>query len=224
MSLSQKLAQYYAQRAVEYEKIYLKPERQQSLDSLKSWVSATLSNRHVLEVACGTGFWTQGIAQTALSIVATDVNSEVLDIAQSKLIPSNKVRFIQDDAFSLQKAVDTNFTAGFAGFWWSHICKSEVERFLHRFHSKLLPGSVVVFIDNLYVEGNSTPISRVDEEGNSFQQRSLENGTIYEVIKNFPKESELKCILKPRAINIQYEQFKYYWSVSYTLANAKFVY
>ena len=93
MSSSQKLAQYYAQRAVEYEKIYLKPERQQSLDSLKSWVSATLSNRHVLEVACGTGFWTQAIAQTALSIVAPDVNSEVLDIAQSKLIPRNKVRF-----------------------------------------------------------------------------------------------------------------------------------
>ncbi len=143
-------------------------------------MSATLSNHHVLEVACGTGFWTQAIAQTALSIVATDVNSEVLNIAQSKLISSNKVRFIQDDAFSLQKVVDTKFTAGFAGFWWSHIRKSEVERFLYRFHSKLLPGSVVVFIDNLYIEGNSAPISRVDEEGNSFQKRSLENGTIYE--------------------------------------------
>ncbi len=219
MSSSQKLAQYYAERATEYEKIYLQPERKQSLDSLKSWVSATLLNHHVLEVACGTGFWTQAIAQTALSIVATDVNSEVLDIAQSKLIPRNKVKFIQDDAFSLQKAVDTNFTAGFAGFWWSHIRKSEVERFLHRFHSKLLPGSVVVFIDNLYVEGNSTPISRVDEEGNSFQERSLENGTIYEVLKNFPNESELKRILEPTAMNIQYEQFKYYWCVSYTLAN-----
>lgn len=219
LSSFQKLAQYYAERATEYEKIYLKPERQQSLSLLKSWVSNTFSRHHVLEVACRTGFWTQAIVATALSIVATDVNSEVLKIAQSKPISSSKVRFVQHDAFSRKKAINAKFTAGFAGFWWSHIPKSELERFLDRFHSNLLPGSVVVFIDNLYVEGNSTPITRVDEEG-SFQERRLENGTTYEVMKNFPTEIELKHLLEPTAMSIQYEQFNYYWGVSYNLANA----
>ncbi|HTD65456.1 MAG TPA: methyltransferase domain-containing protein [Candidatus Limnocylindria bacterium] len=78
------LAEYYAQRAPEYDRIYQKPERQVDLATLREFVAQTFAERSVLEVACGTGYWTQCIAATARSVVATDINDEVLAIAHAK--------------------------------------------------------------------------------------------------------------------------------------------
>ena len=41
----------------------------------------------------------------------------------------------------------------------------------------------MVYVDNRYVAGSSTPISRRDEFGNTYQLRSLKDGTHYEVLK-----------------------------------------
>ena len=210
------LTEYYAARAQEYEKIYLKPERQDDLAWLKTRLRSLLADHHVLEVACGTGYWTAVIAQTAAAILATDINPQMLALAKAKQLPPEKVNFLQDDAFSLHQ-VHGHFTAGFAGFWWSHLRKSEVKRFLTVFHAKLTVGALVVFIDNLYVEGSSTPIARQDEEGNTYQLRRLESGATYEVLKNFPEEVELRSLLAEFSERVHFERRKYYWLVWYHL-------
>lgn len=94
------LARYYAERAAEYEQVYEKPERQEDLHALRSLVSTAFKGRNVLELACGTGYWTQFIASAATSIVATDLNTEVLAIARSKPMGSCRMEFRQDDAYS----------------------------------------------------------------------------------------------------------------------------
>ncbi len=60
-----RLVDYYAKRASEYERIYEKPERQNDLEILRNLFRKTLAGRNVLEIACGTGYWTQVVAQTA---------------------------------------------------------------------------------------------------------------------------------------------------------------
>ncbi len=216
MSVRSELVKYYAERSQEYEKVYLKSERQQDIVHLKSLLRDLLRGHRVLEVACGTGYWTEVIAEVARSVVATDINPEVLSIAQEKQLPATKVKFVQADAFSLTP-VEGLFTAGFAGFWWSHILKSQLGQFLDVFHSKLAPGAIAVFVDNMYVEGSNHPITRVDEEGNTYQQRKLENGSAYEVLKNFPDEVEFQSILETKGCNLQYERLTYYWCLSYTV-------
>ncbi len=78
------ITSYYARRAAEYEKVYSKPERQQELAALRQLLPGWFTGRSILEVACGTGYWTECISATAESITATDINREVLDIAGSK--------------------------------------------------------------------------------------------------------------------------------------------
>src|SRR6202043_371464 len=68
------LAEYYQQRAAEYDAVYAKPERQQDLAQLKELLPPLVAGRHVLEIAAGTGYWTQVIAPAAASITATDLN------------------------------------------------------------------------------------------------------------------------------------------------------
>ena len=216
MSPASDLVRYYAERAHEYEQVYLKPERQHDIAQLRARLRDLLAGPQVLEVACGTGYWTAAIAGTAASIVATDINQAVLRVAQAKQLPAGKVQFVRADAFSLAP-VQGPFTAGFAGFWWSHVLKAQLRSFLHVFHAKLCPGARVVFADNLYVEGSNHPITRVDAEGNTYQQRRLANSTSYEVLKNFPDEAELRRVVGTSVSNVHYEQLTYYWCFSYTL-------
>src|SRR6266516_7390092 len=216
MKPASKLQDYYARRAGEYEKIFAKPERQADLTCLRKLLPGLFAGRDVLEVACGTGYWTPLISGSARSILATDINEEVLEIARHKTYPNHNVSFQIADAYTLANVTD-RFSAGFAGFWWSHIPKQRLPQFLDCFHSKLCPGALAVFLDNNYVEGGSTPIARRDSDGNTFQKRKLEDGAEFEVLKNFPTVTELCASVNSRADDVEVAQFKYYWCHRYTL-------
>lgn len=215
--MSEELQQYYSRRASEYEEIYQKPERQQDLARLKTLLGDLLRGQGILELACGTGYWTAVIADVAQSILATDASEETLAIAKSKVYPPNRVQFMLADAYALD-SVPGSFTAGFAGFWWSHIPKQRLSEFLHGFHRRLGDGAHVVFIDNRYVEGSNTPIAGRDEAGNTYQVRPLRDGSQYRVLKNFPSADELRGALGGLSRELVVSELDYFWCVSYRVA------
>jgi|SRR5438105_2450595 len=213
MSIEASMVGYYAERASEYERIYHKPERQLDLQRLRSFVESTFASNDVCEVACGTGYWTEILAHSAASVFATDINEEVLAIARSKRM-GQRVTFQREDAYALPLP-SQRFTAGLSVFWWSHVPNSRLHGFLRGFHRILSPGARVVFIDNAYVEGSSTPISRTDEHGDTYQIRRLDDGSTHEVLKNFPTESELRAAVDGLATEVRVEFLRYYWILSY---------
>jgi ubiquinone/menaquinone biosynthesis C-methylase UbiE len=210
------MEQYYSKRAAEYEQIYQKPERQHELEWLRSRIPAIFRDRTVLEVACGTGYWTQYIARTAAKVHACDINDSVLEIAREKPIPKGRVNFFKADAVSLE-GVPAGCDAAFAGFWWSHVKKSELAKFVQNLASKLEPGAVVAILDNQYAEGSSTAISRRDAEGNTYQLRHLANGEQHEVLKNFPTADELREAVRQVAREAHLESLTYYWLLVFHL-------
>src|SRR2546430_7051592 len=145
------LPDYYARRAGEYEKIYTKPERQADLASLRIWLREQLTGHAVLEVACGTGYWTQAICASAESIVATDINEQVLDIARHKTYTRDKVEFRIADAYT-PGGLSGDFTAGFSGFLGAHVSEQGVLCFLVCFPSKMRRNCVVRFFAHKYGE------------------------------------------------------------------------
>jgi demethylmenaquinone methyltransferase/2-methoxy-6-polyprenyl-1,4-benzoquinol methylase len=215
-STTPRLETYYDRRAGEYEKIYEKPERQHELEWLRHRVPELLKDRHVLEVACGTGYWTQFITRTARRVEACDINESVLEIAREKPIPPSRVNFFKADAVSLE-GVPSGCDAAFAGFWWSHVKKSQIAKFAANLGSKLEPGARVLILDNTYAEGSSTAVSRRDAEGNTYQMRRLANGEQHEVLKNFPTPQELIDAIGPVAAEAHLETLKYYWLMVATL-------
>ena len=207
---------YYAKRASEYERIYDKPERQHELAWLRERIPEVYRHRTVLEIACGTGYWTQYIARTARHVHACDINEAVLEIAREKPIAAGRATFFKADAITLQ-GVPTDCDAAFAGFWWSHVKKSELALFVKELSLKLQPGSRVAILDNTYAEGSSTPISRRDSEGNTYQVRTLASGEKHEVLKNFPSALELTEAVRPVAREAHLESLTYYWLLVFTL-------
>jgi demethylmenaquinone methyltransferase/2-methoxy-6-polyprenyl-1,4-benzoquinol methylase len=210
------LERYYSKRAAEYEQVYDKPERQHELEWLRHRIPEVLSGRTVLEVACGTGYWTQFIAREAEHVYACDINESVLEIAREKPIAAGRASFFKADAVTLQ-GVPPGCDAAFAGFWWSHVKKSGLAQFLNALAAKLEPGAVVAILDNSYAEGSSTPVSRRDSEGNTYQMRRLASGEEYEVLKNFPTADELAAAVRPIAREAQLESLAYYWLLTFRL-------
>lgn len=208
------MKEYYARRAAEYEKIYLKPERQADLRRLEGIVGKAFPGFNILEVACGTGYWTKFASASAKSILATDFNDEVLDLAKQKDYGGCSISFQKADAYTLEN-VPPGFDAGFHAFWWSHMPRRKIGGFLYAFHSRLKPGAPVLLMDNRYVEGSSTPLSRTDEHGDTYQMRSLEDGSVYEVLKNFPVADEMKAQLAERCRDIEITLLEYFWVANY---------
>jgi demethylmenaquinone methyltransferase/2-methoxy-6-polyprenyl-1,4-benzoquinol methylase len=85
-------------------------------------------------------------------------------------------------------------------------------------HDRLEPGARVVMLDNSYVQASSTPLSRRDEAGNTYQTRTLDDGSVHEVLKNFPTREQAFALLGPRAVDPEWVAFEHYWILSYTLA------
>ena len=207
---------YYAQRAKEYERIYDKPERQADLARLRTDLPALFEGETVLEIACGTGYWTPLIAARAKSVLAVDYAIETLEVARGKVCESNNVAFEHADAYHLP-AWPEKFSACYAGFWWSHIPVEKIDAFLTGLHARLAPGARVAFMDNRYVEGSSTPLARRDAAGNTYQERLLADGSRHEVLKNFPPEGELEARLERLGTEVRVILYRYYWLATYRI-------
>jgi len=209
------LVKYYKDRAKEYERIYSKPERQEELLSASNILQDLFNDKDVLEIACGTGYWTKSIANTATSILATDINEEVLAIAKQKEYPKANVLFERMDLF------DHHLTKKhqniFAGFIWSHIKKQDLGNFIKAMLSMMANNGTLVVMDNNYVEGSSHPVAKTDEFGNTFQTRKLDDGTFHLVLKNFPTETYFKEVMKEFSAETKFIDLKYFWIAVVTI-------
>lgn len=212
MQPAQDMVRYYAQRAAEYERIYALPERQGELRTLCEIVESTFVGRRVLDVACGTGYFSAWAARRAASLEGIDANEETLRLARTKNIPH--AVFMQGDAYDLAPSAPP-YDGALCTFWWSHMPKARIADFLHGMHRWLVPGACVLLADNRYVAGSNTPIARTDADGNTYQLRSLTDGSKHEVLKNFPAAGELVDWALRFGTGVELRQLTYYWILRY---------
>ncbi len=209
------MKEYYKNRAQAYDRVYTYPERQQDLRFLEGYIPAQLSGLDVLEVAAGTGYWSQFIVETANSLLATDINQETLNLINQRRLKS-AIDTLVIDAFDLAD-VPGKFNGLFSGLWLSHIPKQRLGSFLSLVHQRLKEGATVVFIDNTPAQQVRIPIIDEDDFGNTFQNRILDDGSSHRVLKNFPTEKELLVMTAPVAAEQEYISLDHFWAFRYTL-------
>jgi demethylmenaquinone methyltransferase/2-methoxy-6-polyprenyl-1,4-benzoquinol methylase len=207
---------YYNKRLQEYETIYTKPERQADLNALLARLQTDVSRREVLELACGTGWWTERLAAHAASWIATDADTGALDIVQRKAIQGLSTTTTLN---AYQPSVSAPVDCVFAAHWYSHLRLDERSIFFRSVHDCLKPGGRLIMLDNNFVSGSSTAISRTDIEGNTYQTRKLKDGSLHEVLKNFPDHQQLAARAKPYFEKIAFNNELtlntiYYWYAS----------
>lgn len=219
MNADDQVKDYYAECANDYDYIagYKDPVAGKLRAPIKLRFQHFFRRCDVLEIACGTGYWTEVIAATANSVLAIDVNSEMIKLARQRLKQMKNVHCQVADAYSLEN-ISGRFTAGFAHWWWSHIPVARIKPFLTAFHGKLMPGAQVLFADQLPYQASGR---RRDNEGNELEKRISPSGCCFEIIKNFPTEDDLNRHLQDRAVQVEYREYpeQAYWTLSYRTGN-----
>jgi SAM-dependent methyltransferase len=210
------LIKYYNRRAPEYEQMWHRKDalRQAEQSVMASVLRQCFQGRRVLEVACGTGFWTAVIAEVAGHVCAIDASPQMLALAQEKGLPRHRVEFRQGDAFALE-TVAGEFNAGLANFWFSHVPKMRMEEFLREFHRRIGLGAVVFMADNVYVPGVGGELITCPGVVDTFKLRELADGSKHEVLKNYYQAGQLRELLASHSTGLEVHVGECFWWVSY---------
>jgi SAM-dependent methyltransferase len=194
---------YYDDRAAEYEDLWFRRGRFDMGPAFnEAWFHETAiieaasdafdASGRVLELACGTGLWTQRLAPRARQLVAVDSSPAVIELNRGRFGTPN-VTYVLADLFDWEP--DGRFDAAFTGFFVSHIPPDRWSTFWGRLASWLEPGASVFIVDD--VAGPRRPYSGegVDEGPEFAHRRWLADGREYMIVKRFYEPAELVTAL-----------------------------
>ena len=199
---------YYRARAPEYDEWFLRQGRH---DRGEEWNRAWFSEVEevceelsrfrpvgkILELACGTGLWTEQLARYADHITAVDASPEVLKLNQERL-GDDQIRYVQADLFEWKP--DALYDAAFFGFWLSHVPPDRFTAFWDLVRSALKPGGRVFFVDSLSLESVSSK-NHHSEDQTSLRQ--LNDGREFRIYKVFYEPDELSSRLRVFGWNVR---------------------
>ena len=205
------IVEYYSARAHCYEDRDISMRRM-DIAKLQEICRELIYGQDILEIACGTGIWTEYTANFAKSITAIDINLSMLQVASRRLAKLDNVTFAQMDAFDLS-TLKNGFSAGLAGWWISHVDKARIRSFLEGFHRALVPGAVVIIMDD--TQATLDDLSFIDGNQNSYTIRTLKDGQKYEIIKNIFDENDIRELFSDFGCNIKVYTLKYHWLLTY---------
>jgi len=174
---------YYRARAQEYdESVQQSGAGTSSTDVNREWqhivaaVHALPPGQRVLELACGTGIWTQELLEVADDIMAVDGAPEMLEVNRAKL-GSPKVSYQQADLFQWKAAGQYDLV--FFAFWLSHVPADHLDQFLGEVTRSVRPGGRVFIIDE---PAGGKQVSGPVEDG-AQQTRTLHDGSVFRIVK-----------------------------------------
>jgi 2-polyprenyl-3-methyl-5-hydroxy-6-metoxy-1,4-benzoquinol methylase len=144
----------------------------------------------VLEIACGTGLWTEALAGWADTVTAIDAALEAVAIARDRVRSAN-VSFKVADVFSWDPGA--HFDMIFFSAWLSHVPASRFGQFWQLLGNLLAGNGRVLFIDEHVDErGKEAYVAGRDE----VVERRLRDGSTFRVIKNFVNPEEMEFRLR----------------------------
>jgi SAM-dependent methyltransferase len=192
---------YYAARAPEYDDWWFRRGRYAvPADAHTRWnadiaeVVAALeafdARGDVLELAAGTGLWTQRLAATASRLVAVDANPEVVEINRSR-VGRDDVEYVSADLFAGEPTRE--FDVCFFGFWLSHVPDARFDAFWSMVATALRPGGRVFLVDSAAGDRTHTRLRAEGEE----EVRNLADGREFRLIKVRRTPEELRTQLEP---------------------------
>lgn len=167
---------YYRQRTDEYDETAYGHSAVTS-ERIEEIVDGLPPAKSILELACGTGVWTEVLARRTDDLTALDSSPESLSIARSRC-PLH-VRLVCADV--LRWLPDRRYNLIFFAFWLSHVPTSRLEPFFGMLRPRLAPGGEVAFVDE-HVSLQSKEQRTTDPE---VVRRTLSDGSSHRVVKNF---------------------------------------
>ncbi len=206
-------AHYYRERAGEYDDWWLRrgrydhgPERnarwfsdaaeaQDALDRFKP-------TGEVLELACGTGLWTEHLAAHADRVTAVDGSPEMLELCRAR-VGEERVEYVRADLFEWEP--QRTYDMCFFSFWLSHVPEERFDAFWEKVKRALGPNGRVFFVDSSRHDLASAVDHKLSAPGDSTMLRRLADGREYRIVKQFYGPGQLQARLAGLGWSVEVE-------------------
>jgi len=155
----------------------------------KMLLDALDSNRltgDVLEIASGTGIWTEALACHATSITALDSSQEMIERCRTRLKGNPKVRYVHADFYTWTP--DSHYDAVTFSFWISHVPSWKLDEFTAKVSHCLRSRGKIFFVDQ---QRSAMKYEVMDQHGGEIVSRTLEDGKNFNVVKHFYEPEEV---------------------------------
>jgi demethylmenaquinone methyltransferase/2-methoxy-6-polyprenyl-1,4-benzoquinol methylase len=195
---------YYRARAPEYDEWWQRRGRYDRGEEVAAeWdaqvgvVEAALdrfgARGDVLELAGGTGWWTERLARTADRLTVVDASSETLALNRER-VARDDVEYVVADLFAWEPP--RAYDAVFFSFWLSHVPRARFAEFWGLVGCCLAPGGRAFLIDNRHDPLMTRRDPYVTEYAPDLHVRRLGDGSEYRVVKVMYEPAELQAAIE----------------------------
>lgn len=183
--------EYYRQRASQYSDWSRRTGRYEGgsepnesfFDEAKMLLDALDSNKLTgdgLEIASGTGIWTEALTRHATTPTALDSSREMIELCKTRLMGTPKVRYVHADFYTWTP--DRQYDAVTFAFWISHVPSWKLDEFATKVSHCLLPRGRIFFVDQ---KSSAMKYEVLDQPGGEIASRTLEDDKTFNVVKHF---------------------------------------
>lgn len=201
---------YYRARAQEYDQWWLREGRyDRGLEANEQWFSESSElatvlevfqpSGRVLELACGTGIWSEKLLPFSLSLTVVDGSREMLELAKHRLC-SPKIRYVEANIFDWEPA--ETFDTVFFSFWLSHVPPEKFDEFWELVDRCLAPRGRFFFVDSRHEPTSTAEDQPLPGPEAVTMRRRLNDGREFQVYKIFYERPELEKRLDELGWNI----------------------
>ena len=191
----QKQIAYYRARAGEYDDFWLRrgdyalpPEQQVQWDAdaaeTLQWIQGLGVRGDVLELACGTGLFTQHFVNDADTLLAIDASPECLALNEQRL-HDPRITYAAVDLFGWEPLPAAYDWVVFT-YWLSHVPDDRLAAFWDKVGRALRPGGRVALVDSCPRTGADAGAA-----GATAELRTLRDGRRFSVVKRYWSPAEL---------------------------------
>ena len=195
--------EYYNARAAEYDEWWMRKGRYDRGDEENSvWFNeqeevraafAALDWRgDVLELAGGTGIWTEWLAPRARHITVLDGSLEMIALNSARLEAGGyrgKADYRQVNLFDWQP--ERQYDGLFMGYFISHVPAAMLDTFLATIARALRPGAVLGLIDGRRDVRSTSPDQPPPGPETELMTRRLNDGRTFQIVKRFDEPDHL---------------------------------
>lgn len=209
MSIVESQIDYYRARAAEYDEWFFRKGRYELAPEIKAkWdaevaevraaIDALAPAGPALELAPGTGNWSQQLVQVASSLHAVDAAPEMIDLARAKTGDATNAVWELADIFKWRP--DRRYDLVFTGFFLSHVPPDRLAATVEMIAECLRPGGRFFFVDSQNVPESGAPDHK--EPGGGLAARILNDGRQFTIVKVFYEPHEIERLFARVGIDL----------------------
>jgi SAM-dependent methyltransferase len=213
---------YYRNRAAEYDQWWFRTGRYDRGAELNAaWFAdvaevekalgeylAQTRPVNALELACGTGLFTQHLAPRVTRLTAIDASPEVIACNRAR-VDSGNVDYVLADLFAWTPPA--RYDLVFMSFWLSHVPEPRFDAFWSMVKTALAPGGAAYVIDSAHDPTSTARDHARPDAESGIVTRKLNDGREYRIVKVFYEPVALNAKMSALGFDAEFERTSRYF-------------